>query len=52
MKGKLQTLYHTLKEKGLTPEQDRKIRYELDLLELDGDHIYAPEPSRAGYLQL
>lgn len=44
MKGKLRTLYHTLKQKGLTPEQDRKIRYELDLFELDGEHSYAPEP--------
>ncbi len=45
MKTKLQTLYHSLKEQGLTPEQDRKIRYELDLLELDGDHRYIPEPA-------
>jgi uncharacterized protein len=45
MKTKLQTLYHSLKEQGLTPEQDRKIRYELDLLELDGDHHYTPEPA-------
>jgi uncharacterized sporulation protein YeaH/YhbH (DUF444 family) len=44
MKGKLYNLYHTLKQKGLTPEQDRKIRYELDLFELDGEHSYAPEP--------
>ncbi len=44
MKQKLQALYRTLKEKGLTPEQDRKIRYELDLLELDRDHRYAPAP--------
>ncbi len=44
MKTKLEKLYHSLKEQGLTPEQDRKIRYELDLLELDGDHRYAPEP--------
>jgi len=42
MKGKLQTLYQSLKEKGLTPEQDRKIRYELDLLELDSGHSNAP----------
>ena len=42
MKQKLQTLYDSLKEKGLTPEQERKIRYELDLLELDGEHWYAP----------
>ncbi len=44
MKQKLQALYRTLKEKGLTPEQDRKIRYELDLLELDRDHRYTPAP--------
>ncbi len=44
MKDKLQTLYHTLKEKGLTPEQEKKIRYELDLLELDRDHSFAAEP--------
>ncbi len=44
MKSKLQALYQTLKEKGLTPEQERTIRYELDLLEMDRDHIYAPEP--------
>ena len=44
MKQKLQALYRTLKEQGLTPEQDRKIRYELDLLELDRDHRYAPAP--------
>ena len=43
MKEKLQTLYNTLKEKGLTPEQEKKIRYELDLLELDGDHSFAAE---------
>jgi hypothetical protein len=43
MKEKLQTLYHSLKEKGLTPEQDSKIRYELDLLERDGKHRYAPK---------
>jgi uncharacterized sporulation protein YeaH/YhbH (DUF444 family) len=44
MKTKLEKLYHSLKQQGLTPEQDRMIRYELDLLELDGDHRYAPEP--------
>ncbi len=32
MKGKLENLYNILKNKGLTPEQDRMIRYELDLL--------------------
>lgn len=45
MKTKLLSLYKTLKEEGLTPEQEKKIRYELDLLELDGDHDYAPSPS-------
>jgi hypothetical protein len=44
MKGTLKTLYHTLKKNGLTAEQDRKIRYELELLELDGDHGYVREP--------
>ncbi len=44
MKTNLETLYQSQKEQGLTPEQDRKIRYELDLLELDGDHRYIPEP--------
>jgi len=45
MKKKLQTLYQSLKEKGLTPEQDRKIRYEMDLFELDGNHrSFVPEP--------
>jgi uncharacterized sporulation protein YeaH/YhbH (DUF444 family) len=45
MKGKLENLYNILKNKGLTPEQDRMIRYELDLPELDGKHSYAPEPT-------
>ncbi len=46
MKKKLQTLYQSLKEKGLTPEQDRIIRYEIDLSELDGNHrSFAPEPA-------
>jgi hypothetical protein len=45
MKKKLQTLYQSLKEKGLTPEQDRIIRYEIDLSELDGNHrSFVPEP--------
>ncbi len=44
MKGKLQTLYDSLKEKGLTPEQERKIRYELDLLDLDGGHKTSAKP--------
>ncbi len=37
MTNRLQTLYQTLKEKGLTPEQDRMIAYELNLSRLDGD---------------
>jgi uncharacterized protein len=45
MKGKLENLYHILQEKGLTPEQDRIIRYELDLPEFDGNHTNAPEPA-------
>lgn len=45
MKTKLHTLYQILKSKGLTPLQDKKIRYEIDLLELDGDHSYTPKPS-------
>ena len=42
MKQKLQTLYDSLKEKGLTSEQDRKIRYELDISDLDGSHRDEP----------
>lgn len=45
MKKKLNDLYHSLKETGLTPEQDRMICYELNLLELTGDHLYAPAPA-------
>jgi len=45
MKKKLHALYHTLKEKGLTPEQDRMISYELGLLELNGEHSYTPVPA-------
>jgi uncharacterized protein len=33
MMQKLQALYHSLKEKGLTPEQERVIRHELDFAE-------------------
>jgi uncharacterized sporulation protein YeaH/YhbH (DUF444 family) len=46
MKTKLQSIYQSLKDKGLTSEQDRMIRYELDLNELDGEHSYIPEPGR------
>ncbi len=45
MKTKLHALYQTLKKSGLSPEQEKKIRYELDLLEFDGDHSYASKPS-------
>lgn len=44
MKTKLENLYASLKQSGLTPEQDEKIRYELELLELDGEHRVIPEP--------
>ena len=44
MKQKLHNLYHSLKEQGLTAEQERKIRYELDLLELHGEHHFQAEP--------
>ncbi len=44
MKQNLHNLYHSLKEQGLTAEQDRKIRYELDLLELDGEHRTVAAP--------
>lgn len=45
MKNRLQALYDTLKKQGLTPEQERKIRYEIDLAELDDDHQHYPEPA-------
>lgn len=44
MKTKLENLYASLKQSGLTPEQDEKIRYELELLELDGEHRVIAEP--------
>ena len=44
MKKRLLTLYNTLKERGLTAEQDKMIRYELDLLDLDGEHFCISEP--------
>ncbi len=44
MKNKLQALYETLKEQGLTAEQDRMIRRELDLQDLAGDHSYILPP--------
>ena len=44
MKRKLHTLYQSLKKEGLTPDQEKKIRYELDLLELDGGHNVPQKP--------
>lgn len=44
MKNRLRALYHSLKEQGLTPEQDQMIRYELDLLDLDGEHRCITRP--------
>lgn len=44
MRQKLHNLYRSLKEQGLTAEQDRKIRHELDLFELDGEHRSLAEP--------
>lgn len=44
MKNRLRALYRTLQERGLTPEQDRMIRHELDLLDLDGDHYCISRP--------
>ena len=38
MKRKLHALYQTLQLQGLTPAQEKKIRYELDLLELACEH--------------
>ncbi len=44
MKRKLHTLYETMKLQGLTPAQDKKIRYELDLLELASGHDVPKKP--------
>jgi hypothetical protein len=44
MKNRLLALYDTLKERGLTAEQDSMIRYELDLLDADSDHMCISEP--------
>lgn len=46
MKNKLHALYDSLKEKGLTEAQDAKIRYELELLELDGEHHLPGKPQK------
>ena len=40
MMEKLLALYHSLQEKGLTPEQERLIRYELDLAAQQKDHSF------------
>lgn len=48
MKNKLHELYQSLKSKGLTPEQEKMIRYELDLLELDGEHSNVVPPTSKG----
>jgi uncharacterized protein len=44
MKRKLHALYETLKLQGLTPAQDKKIRYELGLLELASGHDVPKKP--------
>jgi len=46
MKRKLHALYQTLKLQGLTPAQEKKIRYELDLLELAGEHDVPRKPGK------
>jgi hypothetical protein len=45
MKKKLRALYHSLKEQGLTADQEQMIRHELDLLDLDGEHICISQPT-------
>jgi uncharacterized protein len=44
MKNKLLTLYQSLKEQGLSPEQEQMIRRELELTDLDGVHRYPCKP--------
>ncbi|MFT5700720.1 MAG: uncharacterized sporulation protein YeaH/YhbH (DUF444 family) [Desulforhopalus sp.] len=44
MKRKLHALYQHLKEQGLTAAQEKKIRYEMDLLGLDGGHCQPGRP--------
>jgi len=44
MKRKLHELYQTLKLQGLTPAQEKKIRYELDLQELSCEHDVPRKP--------
>lgn len=38
MRKKLETLYHTLKMKGLTPEQEERILFEIGLTDIVADH--------------
>ncbi len=45
MKHRLQALYHSLKEQGLTPEQEQMIRRELDLFDQDGEHRCITRPT-------
>lgn len=57
MKNRLLALYETLKNtnRELTAEQDKMIRYELDLLDPDGDHFCIAAPvtrSLYGYTDL
>lgn len=44
MKTRLEALYKSLQKEGLSPEEDRKIRYELDLLSLFAKHYDLPKP--------
>lgn len=44
MTRKLHALYQTLKLQGLTPAQEKNIRYELDLLELSSEHDVPRKP--------
>ena len=46
MKNKLHALYESLKQEGLSPAQDEKIRYELSLLELEGEHRSTGSPKK------
>jgi uncharacterized sporulation protein YeaH/YhbH (DUF444 family) len=45
MKEKLRQLYHTLKAGGLSEEQERKIRYELELLDAGDEHLDLTVPA-------
>ncbi|PHR26368.1 MAG: hypothetical protein COA36_12315 [Desulfotalea sp.] len=46
MKEKLHALYQFLKKEGLTPAQEKKIRYELTLLELGGGQSRIGRPMK------